>query len=929
VWGSGSGEGNGLTPYFGPHYATNTGLTGIGMAATTLDTGTYNGLFVNATAICNGVISTSDVVCSSRGKCLDTSVCSCFGGYSGVDCSNYTCGGIPSQWSTVCSGVGSCTAFDSCMCPNGYSGTRVLVPIINRGSITISGAGNINLANAITQSETAVFTSLDSNITVSGDFVLKSGFVNLSGKLTANNINITDSFFKSPNGLQVQGSLNLNSTTVFEISSPQSLRQLLVSGVFSLYSTVILKLLPGFAPAIGDQLNVIPSASDFKIGGNFIIIGGSSNTALKFDVSSPTPTQGYADITQVQTKTLKLTVTNSIGDSKSICTYLGNGKNLEYYFMDKYVSVSFVIAAPRNTINYGIGWNDKNVFNQSNFVLFTNDSTVQTIGSFLVDSVVKTVPQLFGVGPPYLYINILVTRGALVNQTHLFYVESTQDLHTNLSSAYTEVYSHAIGVTTTQDCTNFVTPYRAETYSIAGMTILLAFYAGLFLLCCLFTLLNAQPLHTRGVSPFYILGFLFIQQLTEIRNYYYPTNVQSSLCLFYAYLYYPALQSCFIVILFYYIRYFLIINMNEVKNTIDENDGDGGKSSLDRAKTRIKLIKIFLSKWTIIGYLIGTYLLVNLLFTIVLASNRYVCSYPLLVALKVLNSCELIIVYVMILSAILFDIIMNWRKVIRCPNGIINYLFYSDPFWFRSQIIMFLIYLVYQLAVDIAVLSLSTTYIATMEHYYPIAVLNTVSCIFLVLIDVIYPLAITVIYYYLKFVRCRCEKKDGSSIYTLNMSIRKKSETSENKIQELMADENGFALLLAYCKSEWSVENIHAYVDLHNYKMGPTLERAQEIFNTYLKGGESHMELNVPRTYCTKVKEAMEKKEILKTLFQDIEQCTVANLCDTYFRLAETAPYKKYSLNQKAQKELLEVDKLPQLTNSPRMKMEKVKEDTK
>ena len=129
-----------------------------------------------------------------------------------------------------------------------------------------------------------------------------------------------------------------------------------------------------------------------------------------------------------------------------------------------------------------------------------------------MDSVIKIIPQIWGVGPSYLYISILVPRSRIVNQTHLQFIETKDSLSLfSESRAKIDTFAFKVGIDQSIDCSNFVTPFRTEVYSPAGLGILLCFYLILFVACAFYYFIGQQPMVSRGVSPFFIIFFCFNQ----------------------------------------------------------------------------------------------------------------------------------------------------------------------------------------------------------------------------------------------------------------------------------------------------------------------------------------------------------------------------------------------------------------------------------
>eukprot|EP01080_Neovahlkampfia_damariscottae_P009192 gene9192-1278_t len=73
---------------------------------------------------CFGKKSTEASVCSSYGTCISVDTCSCFTGYSGLECEKTRCFGVLSSDPSVCSSNGICSAPDRCLCEKGFTGNN-------------------------------------------------------------------------------------------------------------------------------------------------------------------------------------------------------------------------------------------------------------------------------------------------------------------------------------------------------------------------------------------------------------------------------------------------------------------------------------------------------------------------------------------------------------------------------------------------------------------------------------------------------------------------------------------------------------------------------------------------------------------------------------------------------------------------------------
>ncbi|EFC48506.1 predicted protein [Naegleria gruberi] len=62
--------------------------------------------------------------CSGHGYCLGLDQCSCFAGYNGSKCEDFTCNSILKSQANVCSGHGICSSYNNCTCSLGYYGAN-------------------------------------------------------------------------------------------------------------------------------------------------------------------------------------------------------------------------------------------------------------------------------------------------------------------------------------------------------------------------------------------------------------------------------------------------------------------------------------------------------------------------------------------------------------------------------------------------------------------------------------------------------------------------------------------------------------------------------------------------------------------------------------------------------------------------------------
>jgi len=78
--------------------------------------------------VCYGISQSDPSVCSGHGNCVDVDDCDCDNGWTGDQCDQQViscpmqCYGVNFNSPLVCGGYGACTAQDTCVCASGYSG---------------------------------------------------------------------------------------------------------------------------------------------------------------------------------------------------------------------------------------------------------------------------------------------------------------------------------------------------------------------------------------------------------------------------------------------------------------------------------------------------------------------------------------------------------------------------------------------------------------------------------------------------------------------------------------------------------------------------------------------------------------------------------------------------------------------------------------
>jgi hypothetical protein len=139
-----------------------------------------------------------------------------------------------------------------------------------------------------------------------------------------------------------------------------------------------------------------------------------------------------------------------------------------------------------------------------------------------------------------------------------------------------------------------------------------------------------------------------------------------------------------------------------------------------------RFLKFFTSSYLTFILIVISYLVCVAIFVIVcLAERVFVCTFTTLLALKTLNNIELIIIYGLILLTLLSDIIPHWKMILKFQW--IQYIFYSDPYYFRAQIVLFLPFMIYSIVIEFVSLALTTTYSDVVRNFGVTIILNTTT----------------------------------------------------------------------------------------------------------------------------------------------------------------------------------------------------------
>jgi hypothetical protein len=765
--------------------------------------------------------------------------------------------------------------------------------IINGGVLSVSGNGSITVGS-LTQNMGAQLNLLNSTLKTTQNMNITNGNMNIGGTIIAPSFyfSSTDGIFKIGTKLTVIGNMTLadSATLYLNLNGTNSIDSLNVTGTLILNSFVLISLGNGYNPTIGDRIPFLSSGiiqSDVQ---NIYLIGAPFKNA-KYQCD------GHFGSFQI---IFSLGSVNNLG---YVCHYLGNKKTLEMNRFEKQQKMMISMTAPQRSGFIGFGF-DLNGTISSSVLAVSYQGTIQQWNhnssilnpSFVIASattsktIFGTIPGSASIGPDYFTVSILVPLSYLSSQKRIYYAEIPSLFDGNgtsigpvlNSSHYFEVYDFSIFKTPTVNCTNFLQPQRAEIYSIPALVIMLCLYVLLFVLCLVFY--RFRPLNTRGISPFLTIFFLFLQLLLEVRNYAEVSDAQASLCFYYAFAMYPLQQIVFIMILLYFLRYFSIINLNANKNNMYSQITLG--QDVERfQKVKLRILKLFNSTWLTTALVILSYLVLSLIFFIVLAGWRFVCQFDTLLTIKTIHNAELILIYTLTVISLISDMIPNWRLLLtKCKW--IDYVFHQDPYWFRAQIVLFVPFMIFSLVIEIYTLATTTTYFDVVSNFQDDIALNTTQAAILLIIDVLFPLIITI----MALIVPLCRKK-----------------VNTNSLENILNDEESMKLFGEFCKMEFSIENLACYQDIQVFKKTKT-DPLTPYFK-YFNGANSVMEVNCPRGTCQAIYEQLKSGSYDEHLFDPLEKDVLGNLSDTYSRFSFWDKYVRYLQAKVKQVELIEGEK--------------------
>jgi hypothetical protein len=231
------------------------------------------------------------------------------------------------------------------------------------------------------------------------------------------------------------------------------------------------------------------------------------------------------------------------------CSSLGGGMYFTFSYRRNFLFVTLSTPIPSNGEHVGFTFDyDYTYYGNVTDIVVAKNGTYSTFDSVqngvLFESVQYIEPPKFKLGPNRFSLEFAFPVNITANQKTINFVRAKRN-GTILIELERRSYPFAFADhVDSNDCTNFNVPSRIEVESIAASVVILLVYILLFVLCIVFSTL--QPLKSRGLSPFITLFFLFTHLIVELRYHADIAQVGPSLCIWYAYGYFPMMQMTFL-----------------------------------------------------------------------------------------------------------------------------------------------------------------------------------------------------------------------------------------------------------------------------------------------------------------------------------------------------------------------------------------------
>jgi hypothetical protein len=450
----------------------------------------------------------------------------------------------------------------------------------------------------------------------------------------------------------------------------------------------------------------------------------------------------------------------------------------------------------------------------------------------------------------------------------------------HLSSLHTTVFVSLSdsGLEKCENIRGFVLDFSSleENYEAAFFTSL-AVSLTLFLLCMLFR--NEQPLKSRGIIPFAILFNYYVLVLSFFSKFYLTRETRMTyFCIIQDNGRIPSIMILSTLLFFDYLRVVLILALNRNKTYIRHSDS----SFLIKM---IKFMKFMNSDFSVVAIIIFFHIFVQIIEGFIFLISSFQCN-DISTFVEGFLGLYIFACIVGVIIILFVDVALSFKNLIKCKWR--EVLLKDDPFYFRIQqmIGLFAIFLMSIAGVILLfpalLASIFDKNLINWVYFGSLFVSSIFNYIFLFYVVVI-TLLITIF------------KKFYSKIFKSSQEMD--VEDTDSLLSYCLTNKDVSELFKAFCDSEWSSENYLLYFDIQQYKELPTDQRKEfslKLFNLYLNGASSDLEVNVTQKECEILKKNIDSDLLTDDLFSLIEKAIESNMKDTLKRFIFSKEYQSH-----------------------------------
>lgn len=409
-------------------------------------------------------------------------------------------------------------------------------------------------------------------------------------------------------------------------------------------------------------------------------------------------------------------------------------------------------------------------------------------------------------------------------------------------------------------------PYqRLEILHPSIYAISLFYYLVTFILLIVFS--RRQPLLSRSSTPFIGCIAQFLHLLADIPFYFLTFEENTYYCVVQYLFQYSFLLIIILTSLLHFFRYVILINFAQKKKLFVIKEGE----EYGTVNIFFLILKKF-EKWYVnVILVVASWVLVSIIFLAIFIITNFQCNVTIIQYVYVALVALITVLFILV---ILYDLFLNFNKIRKCK---LLSFWKDDVFYFRFEVYFlgilltaipfFIFYVViYQLLTPILVSFIANSYLLLSLFFY--------QCLF--------PLIMTIIFTLIDL----CKKK-----------------THYDEIQYFISHPERYKLFMKFSKKEFSFENLQCWKHVELYKKETDPEKrgkiARDIYKLHLSGGDSPLELNLPKNLCAKINDLIQSKNYPPDLFNIIERELMANISDTWSRFILSRDYREAVIQQK------------------------------